>query len=272
MAEEDRTRATLDRERWELLDRVVDLLEGPMVLLGMGWLGLLVLELTRGLSPPLETLSTGIWIVFLVDFAARLLIAPRKLRFLRTHWITLLSLALPALRVLRIARSFRALSTLRAARGTRLVRVLTSLNRGMRSLSDTMGRRGFGYVVALTIVVIFTGAAGMYALEQAVPGSALRDYGSAVWWTAMIMTTMGSDYWPQSSEGRILCFVLSLYAFAVFGYVTATLASFFIDHDARSADAPLAGHADVEALRREIAQLRAELAQSRVTGAPDQAH
>ncbi len=40
----------------------------------------------------------------------------------------------------------------------------------------------------------------------------------------MIMTTMGS--WPQTPEGRVLCLLLAVYAFAVFGYVTAMLAAF----------------------------------------------
>lgn len=44
----------------------------------------------------------------------------------------------------------------------------------------------------------------------------------------MIMTTMGSQYWPQTAEGRVLCLFLAIYAFSVFGYVTAFLASIFI--------------------------------------------
>jgi len=39
----------------------------------------------------------------------------------------------------------------------------------------------------------------------------------------MVMTTMGSDYFPRTTQGRVLCF-----AHAVFGYVTATLATFFV--------------------------------------------
>jgi voltage-gated potassium channel len=249
----------LDQQRWELLDRMIDLLETPMVVLGVAWLVLLVAELTRGSSPVFEMIGTVIWIVFVVDFVARFAIAPRKLTFLRTHWITLVSLALPALRVLRVARSWRALATIRAARGTRLVRLVTSLNRGMRSLTATMGRRGFGYVVALTGIVTLTGAAGMFAFEHTSDGGGLANYGAAVWWTAMIMTTMGSDYWPRSAEGRMLCVLLSLYAFAVFGYVTATLASFFIDRDAGREDAAVAGSEEIAALRREIVQLRAEI-------------
>jgi len=42
-------------------------------------------------------------------------------------------------------------------------------------------------------------------------------------------------------RGRILCFLLSLYGFAVLGYVTATLATFFIGRDAENEEAELAG-------------------------------
>lgn len=60
----------------------------------------------------------------------------------------------------------------------------------------------------------------------------IKDFGTALWWASMMVTTMGSDYWPRSPEGRILTFLLALYAFAIFGYVTATIAGFLIGRDA----------------------------------------
>ena len=47
----------------------------------------------------------------------------------------------------------------------------------------------------------------------------------------MMITTMGTDFWPQTAEGRILCLGLAIYAFAIFGYITATVASFLIEKD-----------------------------------------
>jgi voltage-gated potassium channel len=129
----------------------------------------------------------------------------------------------------------------------------------MRALGATMARRGFGYIVALTFVVSLVGAAGMYTFENNQAGQGLQDYGTALWWTIMIMTTMGSEYWPQTAEGRVLCVILSLYSFAVFGYVTATLASFFIGRDAENEKAEVAGARSIEALRTEIKALRAEM-------------
>jgi voltage-gated potassium channel len=253
LSDETTPRRGADRQRWQLLVRLEHLLDGPMIALGFLWLALLVLELTRGLSPLLEHVSEAIWIVFILDFLLRFTLAPRKLVYLRRNWLTVIALVLPGLRVLRFAR------LLRAARGLRLVRVLTSLNRGMRALGGTMRRRGFGYVMGLTVLVNLAGAAGMYAFESLPGGQGLHGYGDALWWTSMIMTTLGSAYWPQTPEGRILGFLLSVYAIAVFGYITATLSSYFIGRDAASAQGEVAGEDTMRALRREIAALRAEL-------------
>lgn len=247
----------IQKERSEVLEQLEDWLETPMLLLGFGWLALLVVDLIFGLNPILEVISNVIWIVFILDFGLRFTLAPHKFVYLKHNWLTALSLMLPALRIFRITRVIRLLNP---ARGLRLVRVITSLNRGMRSLRASMGRRGFGYVISLTFVVTFVGAAGMYAFENNNPnGEGLKDYGTALWWTAMIMTTMGSEYWPQTPEGRVLCFILSLYAFAVFGYLTAAIATFFVGRDAENDDGEIAGTKSIVTLHEEIAALRSDI-------------
>jgi voltage-gated potassium channel len=128
----------------------------------------------------------------------------------------------------------------------------------MGALAASLERRGFTYVAALTLLVTCAGAAGMYAFENDLPDG-LNSYGEALWWTAMIMTTLGSQYWPQTLEGRILCVALALYAFGIFGYVTATLATFFVGRDAETAEAGIAGVGSITALQSEIAALREEI-------------
>jgi voltage-gated potassium channel len=89
---------------------------------------------------------------------------------------------------------------------------------------------------------------------------------------------MGSEYFPHSPEGRVLCLLLAVFAFAVFGYVTAALATFFVGRDADNADGEVASERsvnalrnDIESLRREVHGLRAELASpARSPAAPEQ--
>jgi voltage-gated potassium channel len=248
---------TVEAERNALLAQVSSALEIPMIILGFAWIALLVVEFAVGFTRTLELLFYMIWGVFILHFLLEFLIAPKKLAYLRRSWLTGLSLFIPALRVLRAAQGIRLLRLARTVRGVRLARVLTTLRRGMRSLGAVMSRRGFGYVVLLTVLVIFGGAAGMYGFEGGAPG--FENFGRALWWTAMIVTTMGSGEWPQSPEGMMLSLILSIYSFAIFGYVAATIASFFIDSDAGNDKSALAGAQSIRDLKEEIASLRREL-------------
>ena len=262
----------LHTARWELLKQVNELTERPMITLSFIWLILLIIDFTAGLSPLLQIVSNVIWALFVLDFFLELVIAPRKLAYLRRNWLGALSLALPALLGLRILPALRLVRAARAARGLRLFRLITSLNRGMRALGTTLSRRGAGYIIALTAVITVVGAAGMAVFESptslaaefggaAELGTGLASYGDALWWTAMIMTTMGSEYWPRTPEGRILGWLLSLYAFAVFGYITAMIASFFFGQDRGESDQTLPVE-ELVALRAEIGALREELQRS----------
>lgn len=199
-----------DDERWAALHDLDDWLRTPMLLLSFAWLALVVVELAWGSSELLETFGAVIWVVFLLEFGLRFALAPAKGVFLRGNWLTVIAL-----------------------RGFRLVRIVGTANRGMNALRTTLKRRRLGYVVALTALVALLGAGGMLAFEPAseVEGG-FATYGDALWWTGMLLVTMGSDFWPRTPEGRILCFLLALYGFAVFGYLTASFASFFVGQDA----------------------------------------
>jgi voltage-gated potassium channel len=230
-----------------------------MTILAFVWLGLVVVEFVGYGGPLLDTLNSLIWGMFVFHFLFEFMIAPRKRAYLQHNWLTAIALFVPALRLLRIARLAALLRAARATRGLRLLKILSTLNRGLRALGRTIRRRGIWYVAASTVLVTLLGSAGMYAFESPTEGGGLATYGDALWWTAMIMTTLGSEYWPQTAEGRILAWLLALFAFAVFGYITATLASFFVGQDAQDRDDELL-RSELAALRAEVHDLRRDLA------------
>ncbi|HEY6213684.1 MAG TPA: ion transporter [Vicinamibacterales bacterium] len=253
------------RERWRLLHQIVRMLEPIMAALGLAWAVLVAIDLTRGLGPHLTIVNRAIWVIFAVDFAAEFLIAPKKRLYLKRHWLVAIALALPALRIarlVRIVRLGRIGRILRGAGALRLGQTLASVNRALGALRSTLRRRGFAYVSLATVIVIAVGAAAMYAFENNVPEpQGIHDYWTAVWWTAMLMTTLGPTSWPVTVPGRVLCFLLGLYAFTAFGYVTATLASFFIDRDADRPDTAVAGEKSVDQLRARLDDLQRLLEQ-----------
>ena len=247
--------------RWRLLEDMDEWLTIPMALLSLAWLVIVVWELVSGSSELLSTVGSVIWIIFIAEFLIRLALAPAKATFLRSNWLTLIALALPALRLFRALRVVRAA---RALRGIRLVRIVGTANRSMNALRVTLARRGFGYVTGLTVLVVLLGSAGMLNFENAreVQGG-FGSYWDALWWTGMLVTSIGSEYWPSTVEGRLLTLLLSLYGLAVLGYITATLASFFVGRDAQDKEGPVAGSREMAKLAREIRCLRREL-ESRV--------
>jgi len=261
MSYQKQPESALDRERCEVLQQWEDWLETPMLVLSFAWLGLFIVELVWGLTSLLEAIGTTIWIAFIVDFGIKFMLAPRKLSYLKHNWLIAFSLLIPALRIFRIFRVIRPLRSIHAVRGFQLVRLTIGTSRGMGLLSASFKRRGFGYVVALTSIVTLIGAAGMYAFERKLPDGTdgITDYATALWWTAMLLTTIGSDYFPKTAEGRVLCFLLGLYAVAVCGYLTATLATYFIDQDAENGEAEIAGTKSIQALQAEITALRTEI-------------
>jgi voltage-gated potassium channel len=259
----------LDQERSEVLQQWDTWLEKPLLVLSFAWLGLFIIELIWGLNPLLVAIGITIWLIFIVDFGVKFLLAPRKLPYLKHNWLIVFSLLIPALRTFRIVGLIQSLQSVHVVRGLHLLGVMARTNRGMRLLAASVQRRGVGYVMGLTAIVLFIGTIGIYAFEHklsagiaAQSGSApvgITDYGTALWWTAMVMTTMGSDYFPKTAEGRVLCFLLALYAIAVCGYATATLAVFFVDQDAENDDAELAGAQSIQDLKAEITALRTEI-------------
>jgi voltage-gated potassium channel len=273
-----------DDERWGMLRRLDEITEGPLVVLSLVWLGLLIVDLIEGLPGPLEVAVYIIWALFIADFLIEIVIAPDRWAYLRGNVLVVISLVLPAARILRIARLAQLARIGRAARPINLVRVVTSVNRGIRATGRTFARRGAGYVAVITGLVALGGAAGIWAFENPqalaeagrlddLPSATRLDtYPVALWWTLMILVTMGTDYWPLTAEGRILTFLLALYGFAVFGYITATIASHFLGQDRAAemtgesvpgaepgepgAESPLT--LEIRALREELAELRAQ--------------
>jgi hypothetical protein len=78
-----------------MLANVIRLFEPLMAVLGLVWLLLLVLEFADRLPSGAARVGRAIWIVFVLDFAAELLIAPNRARYLRRQWLVALSLHSP---------------------------------------------------------------------------------------------------------------------------------------------------------------------------------
>jgi voltage-gated potassium channel len=120
-----------------------------------------------------------------------------------------------------------------------------------------MGRRGTGYALTFTVVVILAGAAGMLHFENDAPDpQGIHSYPKALWWVAMQLTNIGSGYRPVTFGGHVLCLGISIFAVAIFGYLTAVFAAFFIGRDAEDPNSEIPSLTSIHQLSGEVALLR----------------
>jgi voltage-gated potassium channel len=256
--EDEARRVAVRAERFELLTQFQAILEPAMAALGLVFLVLLLLDYTlTGLSvrtqARLDTTLQVIWGVFVLDFAVRFVIAPAKGLFLRQNWFAALSLALPFLRPFRVLRAARVL------RSFSLVRLLGGINRAMRVLRRVTRGQQFAYVAGLTLLAVFGGAAGALYFDQGIENAPIQTFGDALWWSATMVTTINNEKYAVSTEARIIAILVRVFAVSVFGFVTASIASYLIGNQETTERTS----GEIEALRDEITALRQELAQVR---------
>lgn len=127
------------RRKYRLFYKLEEHLEIPMFLLALVWLYLFVKEMVSGLTSFEDSLIIIIWIVFILEFLLKLTIAPRRSRFLKQNWITIIALLVPALRVLRLFRAVTLLNSVRVVNSTKIIRAVTSGKRFFSSLQNAQG-------------------------------------------------------------------------------------------------------------------------------------
>jgi voltage-gated potassium channel len=251
----------------ERLDRYLDL---PLALASILLVLIAIIELAGEVSEPwrgrLEILGWSLWALFFVEFAVKFALAPSKRHYLRRHWLDALVVLVPFLRFLRILR------VLRVTRALPVFRLLVFGGRGSEGVLVLLKRRRLGQLALISVLVILIGAAVGFMLENEAPGSRMETFGDALWWSASLVTTVASEIYPVTPGGRILGFLLMLYAVGIFSYFIASIASVLVDMDARQApEEPAAEEGGVRLSRRELDVLRGILNRAEETLAAQRA-
>lgn len=247
--------------------------EWPLVGLGLIFLVVLILPLAEPLddaaSRALDIANVAIWGVFVVDYFARLYLALSRRRFVRTHVLDLIVIAVPFLRPFRLLRLFAiVVSTTRRAGGL-AVRQVTL------------------YVVAVAVIITSTSAVVVYDAERQGTGS-IKTLGDAFWWAIATVTTVGyGDAVPATQLGRWVAVALMVTGIALIGTITAAVASWFVNIVRNASTADVDDHrtealtaledqvaslvAEVRALRSELSLRASESAEGPPSALPDPA-
>lgn len=152
------------------------------------------------------------WVAFAIDLAIRWTLSSDRRRFPREHWFEVVAIVIPFFRLGMVVYVFLRL----ARRRGRLVQKVQV------------------YAAYLTILIIVFGALLVLAVERDYPGSNIQNYGDAIWWAVVTVTTVGyGDFVPVSPEGRSVAVLMLINGVVLISVVTAIIAARFVsDQDA----------------------------------------
>lgn len=206
----------------------------------------LLIDVDAEVARVLDYSDVAVCALFFVDFAISLYSAPDRWKYLRTWgWVDLLS-SIPVLDAARWGRFARILRAVRILRGIRATKVLTGALMWQRAENGALA-------AILAAIVLATICSVAILHVETLPGSTIRSAPDAAWWAISTMTTVGyGDVVPVTPAGKAIAAVLMVAGVALFTTFSGFLASWFIRPDEPGRD-------EVVALRREIAELRAEL-------------
>jgi voltage-gated potassium channel len=144
----------------------------------------------------LEVVLTATWVVFGLEYVVRIVLARHRWRFVRTHLLDLVILALPMFRQLR---------------------------------GDFRGRVAV-YVAGSVVLIGFVASLAVLDAERDSPDASITTFGEALWWTLTTISTVGyGDRYPVTFEGRLVAASLMVTGIALLGVVTASIAAWFVE-------------------------------------------
>lgn len=222
-----------------------------------------VLPLSDTVRTILLTVDWIIWAAFAVELAVKAYLAPQRGRYLRSHWFDVLIVVLPLLRPLRLIRSARALRALTA------LRLMGFTARVTASIRTVLRRHGLHYALLIGGILFVGSAAAVTFFEQEAGGS-IKDFGTALWWAAVTITTVGyGDTFPVTPEGRGVGVFLMCVGIALFSLLTANISAFFIESHERQHVGPTLEDvmAQLRRLEERVAELQESAARSPSSGA-----
>jgi voltage-gated potassium channel len=237
--------------RAERLMRLERWTDWPLTFLALLLIPILIAPHVAQLSPQslavLDGIDYLIWGIFAADFAAKLIIAPRRIGYIRHHWFDVILVALPVLRPVRAVRSVRALRLMRAGRA------VAALMRILIITRSVLARHSFHYVLLVVVLFILTGGSLVVEFEKDAPDANIHTIPDGLWWAITTTTTVGyGDTFPKTAAGRGIGVVLMIVGIGLFGVLTANLSAYFVEQQEESTVDEL------RRLRQDIARLEAK--------------
>jgi voltage-gated potassium channel len=204
--------------RHDLVDDIERVTKYPLALLGMAWLIIAIVVLTKNLQGSASTALVGslfvLWAIAFAEYAVRLVVTPDRRGYLRRRWVE------PATVVVPILQSWHLVG---------MEKVSLLAYEGELRVETILKHHSLFRVLIAAAGTLFLGAWLVLLFEENAKGSNIHSYPEALWWAIVTVTTVGyGDRYPVSAGGRAVAVVLMLVGIGLIGVLTATVASVFV--------------------------------------------
>jgi voltage-gated potassium channel len=222
--------------RHDLVDDIERVTKYPLAILGVAWLVVGIIALTRHVngktSIVLVSILFALWAIALVEYLVRLAITPDTRGYVRRRWVEPVTVVLPPLQ------------------GWHLVgieKMTLLIHEAELRVEAILRHHSLFRVLIAATGTLFLGAWLVLLFEHKNADGNIHSYPQAVWWAIVTVTTVGyGDKFPVSEGGRIVAVVLMLIGIGLIGVLTATVASVFVkEHTDSNKEVYRKGHADL---------------------------
>ena len=170
------------------------------------------------------TFQFWVCIVFIIDFFVELGYAPDKWKFVRRRFVFLI-LSIPYLNIINQMDIKLSADALYFVRFIPLARGALALSIVISYLSSNAVTSLFMSYMAIMILVGYFCSLIFYQREAGV-NPEVNSYWTALWWSAMNMSTVGCNISPVTVSGKIVAVVLPVDGMIIFPLFTVYLTDF----------------------------------------------
>jgi voltage-gated potassium channel len=208
----------------------------PMTAVGIGWAVVFVMVLTgtaRGsTNEALVAVLFVLWAIVVIEYVVRLVMTPDTARYVSSRKLE------PAIVVVPFFQYWRFFG---------VEKVGLVVTEGVLRTRAILLHRGLFRVLLAAAGLLFLGSWLVLLAESNAKGSNIHNYGDALWWGIVTVTTVGyGDRFPITDMGRSVAVVLMLVGIGLIGVLTATVASFFVqEHTDANKEQLQASHAAI---------------------------
>lgn len=161
-----------------------------------------------------------LWALFLLEFVIKLSLSSSKKIYLKTNWVDVVIIFFPFLRILRIIEISE-------------IGFLILIERFSNFLSS-FHLQSFFKTLILTIVIVAVSSELILFLEKPYAQSHIKNFGDAIWWSTVGISTIGvGNVVPVSSGGKVLTIFLMVSGIVLFSMLTANITALFTERDVR---------------------------------------